>query len=1235
MPSSPVDLPYHRPTILIYVVSFQEDEYEEERIRATSVGFQLYERLNRFIDEPLLSSTLIPIRFAVNPDCVDLDAAESVMIFPILGARSFRTMRDKALVTTTLRSWQTRSKAGHLIPIVLDSSWYEELSTEAIELFGKNEEQKAVDEIIFALARLFSPQDDANKKLEVPLFISYAKDDLIDVNPAASKIAKYIQSNPTTQRFFDTQGLRPGQDFSGAIEQAGGQGVFIAVRGDTYASRSWCQRELLTAKANTLVTLTVDIVSIGEPRNNPYGGNSPTIRWRDKPEAIACRAMVEWVKAKLFAKEGARLKELNGLPDDMVILTRPPELLDFAQGPLVNASSSLILHPDPELSVAERAVLRRAHPGLRLLTPTTLYRRSLGEASTGTEVPLSGQQIAISISGGANLEVNKQGVAGCHIVDAVVSIVRTLVSAGASIGYGGLFKPPKDSENFTRLLVQLIEDYNHTAENRAQHLSYYIASHAQESIPNGTRVNAFNLSEPNSLRLPDEDKLSPEVKPIVPSPSSSSDFANPTQRALSFSDVRRVMNVMTDARLVLGGNSTPTYENNGNGYHGPFPGIIEESWRALTSYKPLYIIGGFGGAAQLVAQLMRGEDIPEELKTQKLTANNPRYKALIESLSKDPLFEAMKLPPDIDTLAEDIRRLGQEYLSCDELSVKWNGLTVKENLQLFDHTDASTLTHLVLTGLLRRYRQETTDRLEIELVHGDIRNAHQVDLLVVGAFEGVPVGGAGADIGQAIGQRIEEARSAGHNLIQLTTEAIDASWLYLGNLGPICEVHNLSTRVNEVAQKVAELCTRFGFKRIGMVTWGGGVSYDISELVGAIVEGYQAQKAKASIQWFETREHIFQELRVHLKAEDSVQLTTRALKFDRKEAPVSAHGGDFMIDISQVSPDQVRVAVLPPTGTTLASVRNVDVSEQKLAEYAEGQRRRTPNPKLQDKWGQEMAQLIFGSPDDQNHVWKVLEGGKTPPCMSVLLDDSTSRLPIELLKLSREGQVMVPSITGGVVRRLGVEKTPLATFDRPPHVGPLVVGLIENPTSDGHLSGTSNEAEEVRTQLLRTGCIVRSLIKDEATISSVLDLLADPSIDVIHYSGHAYYYGPNPSDSGLELADGHLTVKELSQARIEPRMAFVNACQSSRLRSSSSGYDTHLSFASLLLRSGLSAFLGTSWLLGDAAAVRFAVDVYSQLHIGQTLESSVRIARRRLWEADVKDWGNYILYGDTNFRLVH
>jgi hypothetical protein len=240
---------------------------------------------------------------------------------------------------------------------------------------------------------------------------------------------------------FLARSLLAGEDLEAQLDGNAERGVFLAVRGDSYSSRAWCQRELLKAKRRRLPILTVEVLLSGEHRSSAYSGNGPTIVWqRDKPKATAAArvvalAMVECLRSLLFLAEAKRIASA-ALPSESVVhIARSPELLDI---PALRASTEgvlIVLHPDPELPVHERDLLREADKRLHTVTPTTAFSGAIGRA---VRAPLDGRQVALSLS--EDELDGLDGVRNVHVLDATVFLARSLLGAGAAIAYGGDFR---------------------------------------------------------------------------------------------------------------------------------------------------------------------------------------------------------------------------------------------------------------------------------------------------------------------------------------------------------------------------------------------------------------------------------------------------------------------------------------------------------------------------------------------------------------------------------------------------------------------------------------------------------------------------------------------------------------------------------------------------------------------------------------------------------------------------
>jgi CHAT domain-containing protein len=1189
-----------RPALVLQTVYF----HDSERPDAMRLGQDLYEQLTRPANDPLAFGAGIPVLSAVAGDRVDLGAAELVVVIPVLGKSSF--LAKQQLVVSELGNWHKRLGAGHLLVVPTAPVWHkaeDKLPGRQLlaELYASDDpRRRTLDEIVVAVSRLLEPD-----RKSVRLFISHAEADASDA--AAKQIHDYVVTDTTGRAFFDAVGLRPGESLSDQLHDAVGEGVFIAVRGDSYSSRNWCQAELLTAKLHQLPSLTVDVLQRGEQRSSPYGGNGPSVVWDGNAAAIASQAMIQWLRSAYFRREAKRLAKFAGLPDDLVVLAHPPELLDLAQGALSSVHARLAMHPDPELPVMERQILKAARPRLQLVTPTTAFRRLLnreGISSTVTS-PLEGRQVAMSLSDSPDVN-GPEGFTAEHLRDATIYLARSLVSAGAAIAYGGDFR----TNGFTPLLAELIEGYNQTAAQPAEFLHSYLGAPIQlADAPDDLALTVHHLVDSTDVAR----------DAMLPPPSDKE--RHPA--ALYFSDVRQVMAKRTFARIVLGGAAEPRLEAGGSGYGGRYPGVAEEAWRTLEAGKPLYVVGGFGGAAALVADLFEGGAIPDRLQD-KTWKGSTYFAQNAAAIDIDPYRQKLGLPERIEELATAIRDLARTRLADDAESLSWNGLTVDENRRLWRTRDPAIIASLVLQGLLNVAREQATGKLQIELVQGSVTAGSHLDAVAVGVFDKIPLGGAGAALDQAIGGRASASRAEGRALISMESPEVDADWLYLASLGPLENVNRLEQRVEQAARETANQSRRHGFQRLGVVAFGGSVITDVRLMVEAMLRGFADLCGHTTIVWFETDADRFGRLQKMLTEQPQVQLTThRAVA---SAAAPRGHEEELILQVS-LRDNQLTVTTLPPAGSAIAASRRVEFTDAEAAALSEGRGRKkrvTPDLQTLNERGAQLAEKLFG--DEATQLLTRCRDART----MIIHDVAASKLPFEMLATA-DGSSR-PATRSGISRRLAVEGVPTERlFAKPPQAGRLNVLLIVNPTED--LPGTEEEAEAVKQILEQSQDRVKLKVLpgEQATRKAVQAALAEA--DVLHYCGHAFFDGPGRDESGLILAGNELlTLADLESVYPLPRIAFVNACEAGRVRGSTT--TEAAAFAELFLRSGVEAYLGTYWEVGDTAAASFSTGVYSRLAEGQTLESAVTKSRAELLKNNEPDWANYILYGDGRFKLV-
>jgi hypothetical protein len=1230
-----------KPTLIVHTTYFPVDEEDPsadpERAAARVLGEELYDLLTRPTKDRLAWGAGVPIRIATRHDLVDVDEAAIVVVVPVLGeyAQTLEDVRRAAM--ERIAKWSTRCC---VLPVFRWQGWRAHeaaLGTKALltdlEPAGRG---RTIDEIVLTLSRLLAGDNHQATRL----FISHSKGDLDATERAAEAIRDYVQSNTTAEKpFFDRVSLLAGEDLAEQVDANAGDGVFVAVRGDSYSSRAWCVRELLKAKQRRLPILTVEVLSKGERRSSAYSGNAPTIVWERGPrdeqsepaaarkKAAAARvvtlAMAECVRSLLFAREARRVAEAAVLDSRVVEMPRPPELLDLPALRSRNEEVVVVLHPDPELPFHERALLEEADKRIRTITPTTAFSGPFGRAS---RAPLDGWQVALSLSDTPSVQ-GLDGVHADHVHDATVFLARALLSAGAAIAYGGDFR----RLGYTELLAQLVLAYNQTARKPADQLHSYLAAQMKRPDSFTYAHTAHHLGRYGSSRH--EARL----------PMPGLDDSLPHHPSLYFSDMRRVMEKHTTARVVLSGNVKPESAHD-EGYKGRYPGVVEEAWRALQAGHPLYVVGGFGGAARLVADILENDELPRELD--EATWNNkPAWNQLVATLDSDPAVAMLELPRTQMELAAAVRACGKPFLADDAAALKWNGLTLDENRTLFRTRDTLTIASLVLKGLITAATRKARGKLKIELVEGDLSSASDLDVMVFPTFANVTPTGAAAALDAISGNAASRAHQE-RRPVPAASRAVGASFLYAAELGPVNDaMSDPATHVREAAAETAEIARRHRFARVGIVTFLGNVADRLADVVGAMVDGLRGCPEETQLVWFERDPGRAALLASILRGERDVEVSHVVAPI---APPVEARPGKqrTFVAVRQAA-DEIDVAVLVPHANGLAPNFRLSLSKAERDKLAGTTYDATPRGDDLAARGAQIAKLLFG--EDAGRVLSAIGDSE----VVIVHDAASSALPFETLAWGSGAKRVTPATRRGIVRHLLANVSVERGLPSPPHAGKVGVLVIINPRGD--LPGAQAEGvalvnalgghpdveappvvgdQAVKALGGHPDIDVRPLVGNQATVARVLKELADPTIDIVHYCGHAFYRGSGPHQSGLNLANGEeLTIEHLRELTRVPRLAVFNACQAGRVRGMPE-FRAPQTFAEFFLHAGVEAYLGTFWLVSDAGAADFAAELYKQLGAGRELGDAVVAARHELQNNDFEDWANYVLYGRVGFRLV-
>ena len=91
------------------------------------------------------------------------------------------------------------------------------------------------------------------------------------------RMVREIISETRLRHFFDANDLQPGRDWDETLRNNAAHSALLALRTDLYASRVWCQREMLIAKLAGMPIVIVDSLGRGEERGSFLMDHLPRI----------------------------------------------------------------------------------------------------------------------------------------------------------------------------------------------------------------------------------------------------------------------------------------------------------------------------------------------------------------------------------------------------------------------------------------------------------------------------------------------------------------------------------------------------------------------------------------------------------------------------------------------------------------------------------------------------------------------------------------------------------------------------------------------------------------------------------------------------------------------------------------------------------------------------------------------------------------------------------------------
>lgn len=628
--------------------------YDKQFTGGLSVYENLYHLLCRNANEPLVDGLDIPVYFQTNQEngeIIDVRKginADKVIVLLLVDVCMFNSFDWTNYIDLLVKE----DKAGtvKVLPVALCQYAFNinhELGKQQYIRLKNYDIRDCWQEFLIRFYdNLIRTICDSKEKLQI--FISHTKKDEDSLGVEKAKELKtYLRSDTKLNSFYDANDIIDGYSFGDQIEEHVKKSLLVILETSTYSDREWCRIETIVGKEYHVPTVVVSLFNGTIPRTFPYLGNTPKIRFDENWDEVICLLL----RTALDKYYEERYLEKFKLADSKII-PMMPEFINIGKVDGVNQ----ILYPEPPLGNEELEVVKRQFPTITFNTPSQIFSASRF---------LDGKKVAISVS--ESPDASTLGIGKAMFEDLSVELARHLLISGAHLVYGGDLRPG----GFTELFKDLTYQYGIYEKDKMlrNYFTNYLAwpiyigmSPTTQAEYKSCRVICQKATIPNSIPT--------DLHDIMVPPTS---VENLYYWAESLRAMRQEMEANIDARIILGGRVT--------GFKGYLPGLYEEAINAANAKHPIYLLGGFGGAALRLIKLIKGETTSEKLFEE--CCSNRSYQEFVSYLDKEK--------GEMNFKALDI--------FVNNTGVLNNGLSSRENERLFVTTNVTEIIALVLKGL--------------------------------------------------------------------------------------------------------------------------------------------------------------------------------------------------------------------------------------------------------------------------------------------------------------------------------------------------------------------------------------------------------------------------------------------------------------------------------------------------------------------------------------------------------
>ena len=642
---------------------FHSENNEGEKIYSG-----LYKLLCRDIKDPFSDGLDIPVYYTKADDTSEIRLADTsstkrvILLFidiHMFCSQNWRnkitelidTRDDNTLIVGVKQykhSFSINKKIGEIQSIVVANTEEEHLL-----LFDGDHWDIFTTQLYDLLIRYLSGKND---KSPISVFISHSKQGNgkpkdKEGEKTAKEVRNFLYTDTKLNSFFDFHDILDGYRFEDQIKAHAGNCSLLILFTDTYSSREWCRIEALTAKKHHVPTVAVFMMKGDVDRIFPYIGNNPSTvfdgDWRKVINLLLRTTLDQTYEKELLKSEESATT---------TYLPYPPEAYNMS---LLKAETTKVLYPEPPLGNEELEVLKsiaeRMGRNINFCTPMSHFTEGMN---------LQEKQIGISISNSS--DISTFGIGSEMFKDLTIELARHILKVNGRLIYGGDLR----KDGFTELLRDLSRQYGQKekAEAEVYYVKNYLAWPIYNDLSKEKRADylasriELKKAKPGSAVKPDE------INVYIPKELSEE---TKLKWATSLIQMRIDSIEESAARIIAGGKV--------QGFTGFMPGIAEEFMVAYNAKKPIFLIGGFGGCAHVIADILEGKANSQVLKG--FCLQDANYKTFIEWA---------------DTVGYKVDYEFFDKIKIEELN---NGLSLDENNRLLHSVDVTEIVSLVLKGL--------------------------------------------------------------------------------------------------------------------------------------------------------------------------------------------------------------------------------------------------------------------------------------------------------------------------------------------------------------------------------------------------------------------------------------------------------------------------------------------------------------------------------------------------------